>query len=156
VQYDPERYIHDDLTAGECAAHPDVSKRDHFSFGGGRRICPGLHLAERSIFVNLARLLWGFELALAKDRDGNVIPVDFTKDGLVPGALSNVKPFKCCMTPPRNPCYVLRVLFCFVRLSSLVEFVSAVFPVVVSVYRQERFGGAYFFYYLFFSHLFAG
>ena len=73
-----------------------MQKRDHFSFGGGRRICPGLHLAERSIFVNLARLLWGFNLELAKDEAGNIIPVDFSTDGLVPGALSNVKPFKCC------------------------------------------------------------
>jgi hypothetical protein len=85
------------LTAGECAAHPDVSKRDHFSFGGGRRICPGLHVAERSIYLNLARLLWGFDLRQAKDADGNLIPIDFSIDGLMPGALSNVKPFKCCI-----------------------------------------------------------
>ena len=36
---------------------------------------------------------------LAKDADGNVIPVDFSKDGLVPGAMSNVKPFKCGASP---------------------------------------------------------
>jgi len=57
----------------------------------------GLHVAERSIFLNLARLLWGFDLQLDKDQDGNTIPIDFSIDGLVPGALSNVKPFKCCL-----------------------------------------------------------
>jgi len=49
--------------------------------------------------LNLARLLWGFHLDLAKDENGNVIPIDFSTDGLVPGALSNVKPFKCCNIP---------------------------------------------------------
>lgn len=91
--------MHHDLTAGEYAAHPDVEKRDHFSFGGGRRICPGLHIAERSIFLNLARLLWGFSIEHAKDENGNIIPVDFTTAGLVPGALSNPNPFKCCNYP---------------------------------------------------------
>lgn len=40
-------------------------------------------------------------MELAKDQNGRVIPVDFSKDGLVPGALSNVKPFKCCMSLSR-------------------------------------------------------
>ena len=84
------------MSAGEYAAHPDVSQRDNFSFGGGRRICPGMHVAERSIFLNLARLLWGFNIEHAKDDKGNIIPVDFTSEGLVPGALSNPLPFKCC------------------------------------------------------------
>jgi hypothetical protein len=74
-----------------------VSKRDHFSFGGGRRICPGLHVAENSLFINIARLLWGFNVEHAKDENGNIIPVDFTTAGLMPGALSNPKPFKCGM-----------------------------------------------------------
>ena len=73
-----------------------MTERDHFGFGGGRRICPGLHVAEKSLFINIARTLWGFDIQLAKDEDGNVIPVDFTTKGLMPGALSNPKPFKCC------------------------------------------------------------
>jgi len=73
-----------------------VNARDHFSFGGGRRICPGLHVAERSVFINLARLLWGFNIENAKDENGNIIPVDFSTDGMLPGAMSNAKPFECC------------------------------------------------------------
>jgi cytochrome P450 len=89
------------LTAGEYAAHPDVSQRDHFSFGGGRRICPGIHVAERSVFLNLARLLWGFNIEHAKDENGNIILVDSTIHGLVPGALSNPIPYKSCTFPFR-------------------------------------------------------
>jgi len=83
----------------EYAALADVNERDHFSFGGGRRICPGSWVAERSAFLNIARTLWGFNIEHARDENGNIIPVDFTTDGLVPGALSNAKPFQCCRSP---------------------------------------------------------
>jgi cytochrome P450 len=98
-QYNPERFVHHNLTAGEYAALANVNERDHFSFGGGRRICPGLHIAERSVFINLARLLWGFNIEHARDEKGEIIPVDFTSDGLMPGAMSNAKMFQCCTAP---------------------------------------------------------
>lgn len=31
-------------------------------FGFGRRICPGMHLARNSLFINMARLLWAFDI----------------------------------------------------------------------------------------------
>lgn len=62
----------------------------------------GLHVAEQSLFVNIARLLWGFNLDFAKDENGNDIPIDFTTKGLSPGFLSIPKPFKCCMFPFHN------------------------------------------------------
>ena len=37
-EFRPERYEGDDLTAADSAANPDASKRDHFTFGSGRRI----------------------------------------------------------------------------------------------------------------------
>jgi hypothetical protein len=59
-------------------------------------VCPGMHVAENSIFINIARTLWGFNIGHAKDVDGNVVPVDFTTKAFVPGALATPKPFKCC------------------------------------------------------------
>jgi hypothetical protein len=47
--------------------------------------------------LNIARLLWGFNIEHAKDENGNIIPVDFTLNGLMPGVLSNPKPYKCCL-----------------------------------------------------------
>ena len=35
----PERYENDAQTAADCAANPDASQRDHFTFGSGRRSC---------------------------------------------------------------------------------------------------------------------
>lgn len=45
-------------------------------FGFGRRICPGMHLALNSIFINVARLLWGFNILPALDAEGNEIIPD--------------------------------------------------------------------------------
>lgn len=38
-KFKPERFINHKLGAAEYAAHPDVSQRDHFGYGAGRRIC---------------------------------------------------------------------------------------------------------------------
>lgn len=95
VQFKPERFINHPLSAAASAAHPDPLMRDHLTYGGGRRICAGIHVAERSLFLVLSRLLWGFDLGLAKDAQGNDIPVDATLKGVMPGATSVAKPFKC-------------------------------------------------------------
>lgn len=95
-KFNPHRFINYPLSAAEYAAIPDVDARDHFGFGGGRRICPGLHVAVNSLFINVARTLWGFNIQHARDEKGNIIPVDTTTKGLMPGAFSNARPFACC------------------------------------------------------------
>jgi hypothetical protein len=57
--------------------------------------CAGVHVAERSLFLVLSRLLWGFDIDLAKDKSGNDIPIDFSLGGVMPGATSVAKPFQC-------------------------------------------------------------
>ena len=69
----PERYADDYQTLGEAAANPDASKRDQFTFGAGRRICPGIHVAERSLFLGISRILWGFDIKPKKDAAGKPI-----------------------------------------------------------------------------------
>ncbi|GME27166.1 cytochrome p450 [Neofusicoccum parvum] len=58
----PERYQGDAIGIAESATLADVSKRDQFGFGAGRRICQGMHIAERSLFLGIARILWGFDI----------------------------------------------------------------------------------------------
>ncbi|KAL4260675.1 cytochrome P450 family protein [Pleurotus pulmonarius] len=44
-------------------------------FGFGRRICPGMHLARNSVFMNITRILWGFNILPKKDnRNRDVLP----------------------------------------------------------------------------------
>ena len=38
----------------------DAIQRDHFHYGFGRRFCPGVHVAETSLFISIACILWAF------------------------------------------------------------------------------------------------
>ncbi|RKL26265.1 hypothetical protein BFJ72_g13838 [Fusarium proliferatum] len=69
----PERFEADTRSSQESAASPDVSKRDHFVFGAGRRICPGYHVADRSFAVSVMRILWAFDISL---KPGTKLPLD--------------------------------------------------------------------------------
>ena len=74
-EFKPER--HDpNLTEIEAALSADPHDRDHWTFGAGRRLCPGLHVAERTLFLSMARILWAFDIKKAKDEKGNEIPID--------------------------------------------------------------------------------
>jgi len=90
--FNPSRYLGDNLSTGESAANADPSKRDHFTFGAGRRICPGLHVAERSVFITIARLLWAFNFSRPLDLDGNPKPID--RDAVTQGFIVSPMPFE--------------------------------------------------------------
>lgn len=66
-EFNPDRYADDTQSLFESALNPDPSKRDNLTFGAGRRICPGIHIAERSLFLGISRLLWAFNFAPALD-----------------------------------------------------------------------------------------
>ncbi|KAK7956190.1 uncharacterized protein PG986_005412 [Apiospora aurea] len=95
--FDPTRYLGDDQTAAEAAANPDVSKRDHFVFGSGRRICVGMHTAERSLFLSTSRILWGLRIQKAIAPDGSEITPDPSK--LSKGFLVHPEAFPMRLTP---------------------------------------------------------
>ena len=47
------------------------------------------------MLITMARFLWGFNLERARDEKGEIISVDFTTKGMVPGSFSSPKPFPC-------------------------------------------------------------
>ncbi|KAG2043714.1 hypothetical protein BDR03DRAFT_939713, partial [Suillus americanus] len=47
----------------------------HFAFGYGRRICPGRHFAELSLWAAIASILSTVRITKAKDSEGKEIPV---------------------------------------------------------------------------------
>lgn len=99
-QFQPERFLDYDQSASAYANNPDPDKRDHFSYGGGRRVCIGLHLAERAIFSMVSRLLHTFNIECGLDKNGNEIPIDV--NAYTTGLASFVKPFSARFTV-RNP-----------------------------------------------------
>ncbi|KAG1840953.1 cytochrome P450 [Suillus tomentosus] len=54
-RFNPQRWIDD---AGRVRG--DLR---FFTYGFGRRVCPGQHVANRSVFVNTALILWAFRLS---------------------------------------------------------------------------------------------
>ncbi|KEF54941.1 uncharacterized protein A1O9_09384 [Exophiala aquamarina CBS 119918] len=98
-KYDPMRFIDHSLSAAEAAAASDPLARPHYSYGAGRRICPGMHVAERSLYLNVARLLWGFDIRHAKGENGAKVHVDATLNNLLPGSMSAPRPFQCDIRP---------------------------------------------------------
>lgn len=95
--FNPDRYQGDDQSLGDSAANPDVSKRDVFTFGAGRRICPGIHVAERSLFLGMSRVLWAFDIAPKLDGAGKPIVPD--PDRLTQGFVCMPEPYQADITP---------------------------------------------------------
>ena len=89
------RYFNNPLSAAESVGVADPYARDHYGYGSGRRICTGMHVAERSLFLNIARLLWGFDILPTVDENGKELLPDPTLNGCYPGAMSVPKPFDC-------------------------------------------------------------
>lgn len=93
-RFDPERFM---------------SKRDypgpwqHSGFGYGRRVCPGQFLATNSVYFNIARILWAFNISKARDENGNEIDVDTL--AYTDGFNSVPLPFPLSITP-RSPSHV--------------------------------------------------
>ena len=95
-EFRPERYEGDTNNAAESAASPDASKRDHFGFGVGRRICQGMHIAERSLFLGISRMVWGFDIT-PKMKDGKPVPID--TETLTQGFVCMPESFECDIKP---------------------------------------------------------
>lgn len=96
-EFRPERYLGDDQTSYEAATNGDASKRDHFVFGAGRRLCQGMHIADRSLFLAITRLLWAFDIEKTVDAEGREVTPD--QDELTDGLLVQPKTCPAKLTP---------------------------------------------------------
>jgi cytochrome P450 len=90
----PERYLDHNLKAGAYTSHPDPLQRDHFSFGAGRRVCPGMHLAENSLYITLAKILWAFEIRPCTSVEGEEEELDVSDDAYEPGSNTLPTPYR--------------------------------------------------------------
>ncbi|KAG2056881.1 cytochrome P450 [Suillus hirtellus] len=87
-QFKPERFLDND------GNDPEREPRT-ICFGFGRRICPGLHLADASIWLSTVMSLAVFDISKIVENGVEHTPeVDSSS-----GAISHPKPFKCCIKP---------------------------------------------------------
>lgn len=78
VYHDPDAFDPARYSEPFNEPHPD------FVFGFGRRKCPGLHLADASLFIAIARMLSAFSVAKALDANGQEVEVELrVKPGIV-------------------------------------------------------------------------
>jgi cytochrome P450 len=78
--FNPDRYAGRIGSSAESANSADYENRDHYGFGefcrspqislawlivrigNGRRLCPGIHLADRNLWHAISKILWAFEV----------------------------------------------------------------------------------------------
>jgi len=82
--FDPQRWIDDD---GQIRKH-----MSSFPYGYGRRVCPGQHFANNSLYLNLALLLWSFRIAQRADK-----PIDVS--AFTDSVVSHAAPFEVEFAP---------------------------------------------------------
>ncbi|KAF8468544.1 cytochrome P450 [Gautieria morchelliformis] len=87
--FNPERFISQDV--------PLNLAEGHYSFGFGRRKCPGQYLAAKSVWIAVTRLIWGFDISPEHDLGGKPIPVDPAR--CTSGVTSSPLDFPFRMTP---------------------------------------------------------
>jgi len=92
-EFQPERYLKD----GKL--NPNVRDPECAAFGFGRRMCPGRHLSDNSLYSIVSCLLAVYDIKPPVDDQGNALKLEpeFTT-----GLLTYPVPFKCNIKP-RTP-----------------------------------------------------
>lgn len=104
LQFKPERYINHTKRAAEYATLADPYARDHFTFGAGRRICPGSRFAENALTLALANMVWAFEIrsppaVVEGEEKGRHVEIDLSDDAFDEAPAKSAKPFKAVFLP---------------------------------------------------------
>ncbi|OCH88084.1 O-methylsterigmatocystin oxidoreductase [Obba rivulosa] len=86
----PERFIKD----GKM--NPNVKDPGAIAFGFGRRICPGRHFSDATLFINIASLMHVFDILPWLDEHGTP---ELPEARAVSAFLSGPVPFKCVVKP---------------------------------------------------------
>ncbi|KAG6846942.1 hypothetical protein H0H93_010982 [Arthromyces matolae] len=87
-EFQPERHI-------ATPEKPAQQNPRTVCFGFGRRICPGMHLAETSLFSVIVSSLAVFDIKKAVENGVEITPVHENTSGII----SFPEPFKCAITP---------------------------------------------------------
>ncbi|KAM0753441.1 cytochrome P450 [Meredithblackwellia eburnea MCA 4105] len=70
---------------------------NHVQYGFGRRVCAGKNVADRSLYINCAMLLWAFDFNKKRDAHGNEINIDTL--AFTDTANSHPLPYAASITP---------------------------------------------------------
>ncbi|KAI7871153.1 cytochrome P450 [Spinellus fusiger] len=91
-EFIPERFINNTSTF-HASANGKPTERDQYNFGWGRRICPGIYLAETELFLTNVGLWARCTVEPVIDSDGNPVYPDI-KSFVDSGLVTIPKPYK--------------------------------------------------------------
>ncbi|OCH85716.1 CyP450 monooxygenase [Obba rivulosa] len=91
--FNPERFMKDDRL------NPDVRDPHTAAFGFGRRICPGRHFSDATLFINIASILHVFDINPPVDEHGKPV---YPEVKITSGLVTYPSAFKCIIKP-RSP-----------------------------------------------------
>ncbi|KAH9015461.1 cytochrome P450 [Lactarius pseudohatsudake] len=92
MDFDPSRYLDEN---GQVMTLLEGRKAGHMSFGFGRRICPGRYVAEWTLAIDIATVLWAMRFERPEGAQGELD----VRTMVHCGTNSNPKPFECKMIP---------------------------------------------------------
>ncbi|CAG7918924.1 unnamed protein product [Penicillium olsonii] len=99
--YNPDRFLNHPKLASAYVGNANFMNRDHYAYGVGKRLCPGIHLAEHIQWQITAVLLWAFEiLPMKHSTTGEKVPLDL--DAYEDGLIQHPLPYKVEFKPRSN------------------------------------------------------
>ena len=78
AEFNPGRFLdkHGRLILGPVTV--ETHDDGHCAYGFGRRACVGKHLANETLFISIATVLWAMRLECPRDENGKEVPLDET------------------------------------------------------------------------------
>jgi len=76
AEFNPGRFLdeHGRLIPGPVTV--ETHDDGHCAYGFGRRACVGKHLANETLFISMATVLWAMKLECPRDENGKEVPLD--------------------------------------------------------------------------------
>ena len=84
--FDPGRHLDPSGYIGSSASDTSLREHGHYTYGFGRRNCVGRYMADNSLFIDIAVMLWAIKFERKKDATGRLVPLnldDWVNVGLI-------------------------------------------------------------------------
>jgi cytochrome P450 len=79
--FDPARHLDRSGYIGSGVSDISLREHGHYTYGFGRRSCVGRYMADNSLFIDIAVMLWAIKFERKKDATGRLVPLNL--DGCV-------------------------------------------------------------------------